>query len=89
MLRNWCFLVRKLPRAKILAKKHFAAAVRVWRVHPAPSLLAWALCGLAEIAASRGEDSEVRTYCKEAIELAESVDAFSTVERARMTLAKI
>ncbi|MDP6951521.1 MAG: hypothetical protein QGF53_02055, partial [Alphaproteobacteria bacterium] len=89
MLRNWWFLMTTLPRAKSLATKYFEQAVAIWRAYPAPSLLAWALCGLAEIAASRRNKNEAQELCGEAIELAESVNANATAERARKTLAEL
>ena len=89
MLRNWWFLIRTLPVVKRKARRQFEAAAQIWRKYPAPSLLAWALCGLAEVAAASGKNQEAKAYCEEAIGFAESVDAFATLERAKATLERI
>lgn len=89
MLRNLWFLIRTLPVAKRKARKHFEIAANIWRKCPAPAMLAWALCGLGEIATASGKKEAARAYCEEAIELAVTVDAFATADRARNTLDQI
>jgi class 3 adenylate cyclase len=89
MLRNAWFLLRTLPSAKRKAREHFERAAEIWRACPAPSLLAWALCGLGELAAADGRSDVARSHCAEAIDLATSVDALATVERAKKILGRI
>jgi ATP/maltotriose-dependent transcriptional regulator MalT len=89
MLRNVWFLLCTLPFAKRKARQHFENAEQVWRKYRAPSFLAWALCGLAEVALASGRTEAARQHSEEALKIAQSVEASGMVERAQATLRKL
>ena len=88
MLRNFWFLVRTLPVAKRKARKHFERAAEIWRDCSAHSLLAWALCGLGELAAADGNADAACAFSEDAIKHAEMVDALATIDRAKKILGE-
>jgi tetratricopeptide (TPR) repeat protein len=86
VLKNLGFILRTMPFATAKARHHLEEAERGSRMNDAPGLLAWSLMDLGLLAQAKKHPAEARTYLEEAIQVAETVDAFATAEKSKAAL---
>jgi len=89
MLKNVWFLVRTLPRAKSLARKHLGRALVYYRKIDAPSNIAMILFDLALIDLKQRRKDAAREKLDEALTLATSVEADALADKIATALNKI
>lgn len=86
MIRNAGFLIRTLPFAAFKAEKCFRRGEERMRACENTSMLAWALMDLGVLAKAKRRQAEARAYLEEAIDLADSVDAYAIADKSKAAL---
>ena len=89
ILKNFWFLLRTLPRAKSLARKHLNRALTYFRHIDAPGSIAMVLFDLALIDLKQNRKETARQQLDEALTLAQSVEADALADKISAALGKI
>ncbi len=80
MLANVPFLIRTLPRATALARRHLQNGLTFFRQADIPSFAAWALYDLALLERKKGREEKASELFAEARHKAQSVEAVGLIE---------